>query len=77
MLEARIWVDGHLENELPIHVFFKTVFVLEVRVWAGPVVFGCFGPDLEQTRRADTTSITQADGLDYAIELDHYVDGLD
>ena len=40
--------------------------MLEVRVWAGPVVVGCFGPDLEQTRRADTTSITKADGVDYA-----------
>ena len=46
------------------------VVVVEVRVWAGPVVLGCFGPDLEQTRRACTKSITQADGLDYANGLD-------
>ena len=59
-------VHGHLENELRAHVFFKKVFVLEVRVWAGPVVLGCFGSDLKQTRRAGTKSITQADRLTYA-----------
>ena len=44
--------------------------MLEVRVWAGLVMLDCFGPDLEQTRRALTKRITRADGLDYANGLD-------